>query len=199
MRLIGDIHGDLDYYRDTIKGHARSIQVGDFGAGFVPLQSLVELDEKEPYHKFFRGNHDHPELCKQLIRHIDSGPYQHGVFVMGGAWSIDKGMRTPGFNWWHDEQHSERELDALLEAYLQQRPHTVLTHDCPTLTSYHMFLKNSNAPIYLNSTAETLQRMFEAWQPQRWFFGHWHETKSLKINSCEFTCIGKRDYIDVDW
>jgi hypothetical protein len=201
LRLIGDIHGDLNYYWETIKGHAQSIQVGDFGLGFVPLSHLLELDEREPYHRFYRGNHDNPAIAKELRRHIASGPYTHGTFVLGGAWSIDQAHRTEGLSWWRDEQHSVGELRALEAAYLEQRPHTVLTHDAPTLVAYHMFLKNrlGQQALHLNKTAERLQRMFEQWQPQRWFFGHWHETTTLTLEGTKFQCIGANEHLDVDW
>lgn len=82
---------------------------------------------------------------------------------------------------------------------MQQRPHTVLSHDGPTYATYQLFLKGKDTYQKMNRTNEALQRMFEAWQPQRWFFGHWHETKHQKLDTCHFQCIGKRDYLDVDW
>lgn len=199
MRIIGDIHGDLEYYRDTIKGHAESLQVGDFGVGFVPLQELIELDEIEPYHKFYRGNHDDPGICGHLKRCLGPGRYRGSSFIYDGAWSIDVGLRTPGWNWWHDEEHNFEEATQLSLDYNTAKPETMFSHDCPSSVAYHMFLKGSVGTTQtLNRTNETLQYMFETYQPKRWFFGHWHITKTIIMDGCEFTCIGKKDHKDID-
>lgn len=70
----------------------------------------------------------------------------------------------------------------------------MFSHDCPTSVAYHMFLKGKvGLNQHLNITNETLQAMFEKHQPKRWVFGHWHITKSIVIEGCEFICIGKKD------
>lgn len=199
MRLIGDIHGDLKFYKEAIKGSIESIQVGDFGVGFVPTQELLDLDERQPYHRFLRGNHDNPEFCEQLIRNIPSGTIDNGCFFLGGAWSIDYRSRTPGFSWWEEEQHTHRELGVLLDKYLQHRPHTVITHDCPTLVAYELFLKGTLSPLFLNRTGEALQRMFEQHQPERWYFGHWHRSATKRIEGTTFTCLGINEVLDIRW
>jgi hypothetical protein len=199
MRVIGDIHGNLAYYRDVIKGHAESIQVGDFGVGFAPFQELLELDEKEPYHRFYRGNHDDPSFCKELKRYLGPGRYKENGYIYDGAWSIDSGIRTPGWNWWAEEEHTIAEGAKLASEYALLKPETMFSHDCPTSVAYHMFLKgNTNTTQFLNITNETLQGMFEKHQPKRWIFGHWHISKELVIEGCRFICVGKNQYKDID-
>lgn len=199
MRIIGDIHGDLAYYRDTIKGHAESLQIGDFGVGFVPLQELLDLDEQEPYHKFYRGNHDDPGLCGHLKRCLGPGKYKADAFIYDGAWSIDSTNRTPGWNWWPDEEHSTAEAAELYTEYQKQKPRVMFSHDAPSAVAYHMFLKG-NVGTYqaLNRTNETLQKMFEYHQPEIWIFGHWHIDKDVVMDGCRFICVGKKSHKDIE-
>src|SRR5882672_3114620 len=67
IRFIGDTHGKNKRYREIIRECPRSIQLGDFGVGFInyggmrhgsfqpnpPFDAMSEGD-----HKFIRGNHD---------------------------------------------------------------------------------------------------------------------------------------------
>ena len=77
MRFIGDVHGKMGDYLHITDGCAESIQVGDFGAGFVPLPSL------DLRHRFIRGNHDRRKLF----------PDQHTDGIAPKA-SAGGGMRT---------------------------------------------------------------------------------------------------------
>lgn len=59
IRFIGDVHGSPKAYRRAVGDAERSIQVGDFGLGFVRMPQLG------PGHRFIRGNHDCPDLCRE--------------------------------------------------------------------------------------------------------------------------------------
>jgi predicted phosphodiesterase len=62
--LIGDIHGRIpDYLRlvATLQPGSRSIALGDVYIG----RPGVHLPELPPEHKFIRGNHDDPKLCRE--------------------------------------------------------------------------------------------------------------------------------------
>ncbi|PWJ12118.1 hypothetical protein [Jannaschia seohaensis] len=102
MRIIGDIHGRRDLYARALAGAKESVQIGDFGMGFIPEEDLATWPGG-PGHKFFRGNHDDPALCRAHPAHLESGPYGN-LFVVGGGWSIDREYRTPGVTWWPDEE-----------------------------------------------------------------------------------------------
>jgi hypothetical protein len=70
-RLIGDIHGQVYDYKayaiDNFEGP--TIQIGDFGIGFGQgdyWHESVDAFHVAGGHRFIRGNHDNPALCKTM-------------------------------------------------------------------------------------------------------------------------------------
>jgi hypothetical protein len=206
-RLIGDIHGKwYEYQLLTQSIEYRSIQVGDFGIGFGQgdyWHERVNEFHTPGQHRFMRGNHDDPTKCKtEMVGYIPDGTIENDVMLVGGAWSIDRDWRTPGVDWWEDEELSYQELNNLIGVYETVKPRVMITHDCPTLAAYYMFIRNGKSiggnVQHLTRTGEALQAMFEIHQPEQWYFGHWHHTKSMDINGTRFQCIGELDFIDVE-
>lgn len=203
-RLIGDIHGKTYEYKLLIEKQESTIQLGDFGIGFAGDYWHEHVNElhADGNHRFIRGNHDDPERCrKEMTGYIPDGTIENDIFFMGGAWSIDWKYRVSGVDWWPDEELNDRQLKQMIETYAIMRPRVVITHDCPTLAAYHMFIRPghtfSNA-MYLTRTGEALQAMFEIHQPEYHFFGHWHHTATRNLDGTTFVCLGINDYIDVD-
>lgn len=218
VRLVGDIHGKTYDYRayalvsgvDFRTRHLvepeYSIQVGDYGIGFFSdfwHEKEVEWQTAHPQHRFIRGNHDDPAKCKTMPGYIEDGTIEGDVMFIGGAWSIDHEWRTPGVDWWSDEELSYEELDKLVTKYGQVKPDFLITHDCPTQVAYEMFISKglgmSGVEQVKTRTGEALQAMFEIHQPKFHFFGHWHQTRELTLNVTRFVCLGELDYIDVDF
>lgn len=216
-RIVGDIHGNFNEYSFYNLGvgryrHAtepappdRSVQVGDFGIGFYSPywhESVNDWMKKNPTHRFIRGNHDDPAMCKTMNNYIADGTVENDVMYIGGAWSIDQDYRTEGVDWWRDEELSIAELDALIEVYEDVKPRVMITHDCPTSVAWEMFLSKGlgigNNELIKTRTGEALQAMFEIHQPEMHIFGHWHNTKEMTINGTRFICLGELDFIDVD-
>lgn len=207
LRLIGDIHGKwYEYQLITQPITHDSIQVGDFGIGFGQgdyWHDMVNEFHRNDQHRFIRGNHDNPSICKsEMIGCIADGTVQDNIMFVGGAWSIDKDYRTPGIDWWHEEELSIPEFNNIIDIYSTVRPDIMITHDCPTLAAYHMFVKTGKTigrkALYLTRTGEAFQAMFEIHQPKYWFFGHWHHTSKTSLNGTQFQCIGELDFIDFD-
>jgi hypothetical protein len=207
VRLIGDIHGMFNDYRVySVEDAVKTIQVGDFGIGFEQgdqWHENVNEFHANGNHRFIRGNHDNPEQCrKEMVGYIADGTVENDVMFVGGAWSIDKDYRTPGYNWWSGEELSSAELDRMFDIYTTVQPRVMITHDCPTLVAYYMFIRTGvrtydGPTLHLTRTGEALQRMFEAHQPEEWYFGHWHNSSSQVIDGTKFTCLGELDYVDV--
>lgn len=206
-RLIGDKHGLWNDYQTVINGVENSIQLGDFGIGLGAgdyWHDRVNDTIGNTGHRFIRGNHDNPEKCKDMLSWIPDGTVENDVMFIGGAWSIDADYRIPGHDWWAAEQLSESELRTLHDVYVATKPRVMLTHDCPTLAAYYMFIRaglrtyGNSSTLHLTRTGEALQRMFEVHQPEFWYFGHWHHTKRMQIDRTVFQCLGELDYIDVD-
>jgi hypothetical protein len=216
-RIVGDIHGNFNEYSFYTLGvgrtrHAgdpvppdRSIQVGDFGIGFyTPYwhESVNDWMKKNPGHRFIRGNHDDPNMCKTMAGYIEDGYCENDVMFVGGAWSIDFAWRTPMVDWWPGEEVSSQRFEEIIEQYVQLKPRVMITHDCPTSVAWEMFLSKGlglgdNRQIKTR-TGEALQAMFEIHQPELWVFGHWHNTRRQEINGTTFQCLGELDFIDVD-
>lgn len=209
-RLIGDIHGHWHEYELLTKDiEHRSIQVGDFGFGFNGpyWEDRADQHHKSGQHRFIRGNHDNPSICKEQSGWIKDGTVEsYGdktVMFIGGAWSIDWQYRIEGESWWRDEELSTSELNTLYDIYCVTRPDVMITHDCPTLAAYKMFIKDGTAlagkTLHLTRTGEALQAMFEMHQPSHWFFGHWHWPKEYDMLGTHFHCLGIDDYTDFNF
>lgn len=203
VRFIGDIHGKINKYAgiavDSPEG--KSVQIGDFGYGFFndyEEQDLKDFFNRNSGHRFIRGNHDNPALCAESKGYIPDGMIEDNVMYVGGAWSIDYMWRTPGINWWPDEELSEESLDMLIKEYSIRKPEIMVTHDCPTSVAYEMFLKGTNAKQFLTSTGEALDRMFKFHTPKLWLFGHWHIDKTMEMCGTKFICLGELSYLDLN-
>ena len=213
-RLIGDIHGMFNDYRAySIADFAGpTVQVGDFGIGLGggdQWHEAVNEFHSDGRHRFIRGNHDHPERCREeMVGCINDGNIEDDVMFIGGAWSIDNPVappawyrRTAGVDWWFDEECSDERFEQMFEAYKFHRPRVMITHDCPGRASYEMFWGSGflSGPTYPNRTSTWFDRFFEAHRPEFWFFGHWHHSMMYKSGATTFVCLGEFDTIDVDF
>ena len=212
-RLIGDIHGHFYDYRAYSIGDfaGPTIQVGDFGIGFGQGEywhESVNDFHRDGRHRFIRGNHDNPTVCREeMVGCINDGNIENDVMFIGGAWSIDNPAappgwyrRTAGLDWWFDEECSDQKFEQMFEAYDFYRPRIMITHDCPASISYKMFWETGllKGPTYPNRTSAWFDRFYEHHQPEAWYFGHWHFTRSLQHGNTLFQCIGELDYVDVE-
>lgn len=106
-------------------------------------------------------------------------------FTMGGAYSIDKGSRTPGYSWWPDELPTDAEYKEAT-ANLQKcgmKVDYILTHTLPR----EMIMRLEKYPdahdMELTGFLEWI--MYEV-DFKHWYCGHWHEDKTL---SDKFTIL----------
>lgn len=214
-RIIGDIHGETYYYmkhclkqglrHGTDYVPERSIQVGDFGIGFAGQYWHDEMNKwmkDNPTHRFIRGNHDDPAICKTMAGYICDGTVENDVMYIGGAWSIDHMLRTEGVNWWRDEELSVEQFNTVFDTYKAAKPRVVITHDCPTQVAWDLFVSRKDSiasGVQIKTrTGEALQAMWEVHQPELWVFGHWHYTRDITLSGTKFQCLGELDFIDVE-
>lgn len=181
-RLIGDIHGQISEYMiygiDKFEGP--TIQIGDFGIGFGQSDywhERINLHMADGHHRFIRGNHDNPAKCKEMVGWIKDGTVENDVMFIGGAWSIDNPNAPPGWykrtadvDWWHDEECSDEQFDAMLSVYSVVKPRVMITHDCPHNIAGHMFWDTGflKGPRYNTRTGDFLQKLFDIHQPDEW-------------------------------
>lgn len=187
MRFIGDVHGKMDKYRAIALEGGISIQLGDFGAGFVSLPNMPDG------HRFIRGNHDSPDVCRQSPNWIIDGCSEDGMFFLGGAHSIDKHRRIPGVSWWEDEELSYGELERIIDDYAKERPEVVISHTCPLTVISDLF---GARPIG-SRTEQAMSAMLDVHKPDLWIFGHWHKSVNKVIDGTRFICLAELEWMDI--
>ncbi|MEZ0212413.1 MAG: metallophosphoesterase [Xanthobacteraceae bacterium] len=208
MRFIGDVHGRFKAYRALIKDVPRSIQVGDMGVGFRNfVGGEYTWSQNPPYdamgqglHRFIRGNHDNPAVCRRQDRWIADGALVSGsVFCLGGATSIDWRWRQEGLDWWADEECSAADLERHIRAYEMFRPRIVVTHEAPQSIAEAIMGRNDMRKIDDPSrTRLALQSMLEIHRPEYWVFGHWHVPFRETIDGTTFQCLAELEHTDVE-
>lgn len=202
--FIGDLHGDWNVLNNIFQKYKTEnlIQVGDLGLGFP---EMINVHTGKPFakdpeilpdrFKFIRGNHDNPEVCKRYPNYL--GDYgvdeETGMFYISGAWSIDVGLRTPGVDWWRDEELDYSELQKAIELYEKTKPNVVLSHTCPAI------IANFLIPTPHGSRTENaLETMFKIHRPKTWLFGHWHIVWRKDILGTDFICLAPNARISLD-
>lgn len=218
--FIGDTHGNMHSYMKTLMSNRGkydvSIQVGDFGWGFLNEYHIRFMNEDDDRHDeidfHIRGNHDNPELFSsagvELAGGIPDGTIwteeTHNVSMMfvGGALSIDQHNRTEGVDWWRNEELNQSELNTIFDKYELAKPRIMATHDIPHSISLEMFgvcTKNQRGSI----TQQAFDAMLEIHQPEYWVAGHYHERKSYihtskNGNQTRFEVLNRADSPNVD-
>lgn len=197
IALIGDAHGKIFELRKIQERCERSIQLGDMGCGFKPVPDFGE------HHKFIRGNHDDPAVARAHKSYLGDYGYlsDADIFYVGGANSIDKQWRVPGVSWWPDEELSTVELNAAQQLYLDSKPSTVISHECPSAVNQRMLSSltiggldgyfAAKTALVTSRTCQALQQMFELHQPKLWVFGHYHIDRTLEIGGTTFRCLAE--------
>jgi len=200
-RFVGDVHGKYTRYVDAIQGCERSIQVGDFGMGFGPTQTLEETVFKDGNHRFIRGNHDSPAMCALSRGWIDDGTVEDDMMFVGGAWSIDYARRIPGLDWWPDEELSQERLYEIGHLYYNVKPKVMVTHDCPLSVSKKLFVDRGlglGTKSIPTRTGQAFESMFKDHKPKLYIFGHWHNDVDEVIDGTRFICLNELSFVDIN-
>ena len=193
MRFIGDIHGDFDAYLNIIETADASVQCGDFGIGFGEVAPLVGMN-----HRFIRGNHDNPDMCKTMSNWIPDGTIEGHVMYCGGAWSIDQEWRTPGVSWWYNEELNDEEFFKVACDYLQALPKIMVTHDLPQGIN-DIIMPLGRKQYLVNRTNHWLREMFDKHKPTLWIVGHHHPEKGIveRVDGTTFIVLPINGWIDI--
>ena len=104
------------------------------------------------------------------------------TIVIGGAYSIDWMLRTPGQSWWPDEQPSD-EVKACVEQKLELigwDVDIVLTHTAPLkYEPVEAFLPFIDQKQVDKTTEAWLGMLEERLSYRKWFCGHYHIRKNV--------------------
>lgn len=178
------------------------IVCGDFGYIFkndsVENIFLNELEKKKYNICFCCGNHENFDALEQYaieewnggkvhrirknIFHLMRGQVytmeNKKIFSFGGAYSIDRYMRTKHVSWWKQEIPCDEEYDEAIKN-LESHNHKVdyiVTHTAPREIIRIM-------GYYQDAHDEKLTGFWE-WimhegPYEQWFFGHWHKDEQI--------------------
>ena len=193
VKFVGDTHGNYGTLSNIVAdSEYPAIHVGDLGlVNSVAKSKVNNLD-----FEFIHGNHDNPGLAENMPGFLGRfGTHEHlRFFYVSGAWSIDQDWRTPGFNWWVDEQLSWREFSDCQGLYEKAKPSVMVTHDCPL-----RFYESLGLEIAIpNKTAIFFNDLWEIHRPKLWIFGHHHVTEQFYAKGTTFQCLGECDSMVID-
>ena len=191
--LVGDTHGNAPFMGRVLLLAKQAevdlvVQVGDFGfwpgSGFASLQDDKFTKAGVPLW-VIEGNHDYPVEARSYtaptelqpgLRRLERGTVWEvdGVRFgfMGGAVSVDQGLRHEGRSWWSEEVNTEADV----ETAIQNGPVDVwITHDSvhlPPMRRKIDFGHRVNLAVALQQNK--MERMFHAIRPRLHIHGHHH-------------------------
>lgn len=213
IMLLGDTHGNV---RHTVKcvetaaaeGVSRIIQLGDFGFYWRgedrtrPLRQA--LADAEIDLAFLPGNHEDWERLSRLDRlggdwgritsrltylgRVNAFEWSGVRFLtVGGAISIDKSSRVPGYTWFPDEAITDEDVFRALD---YPTPHVVLSHDSPNNPVLQAYLESESERWGLpykterasTQNREQLDHVLRHHRPKLWFHGHYHHRYVGKVD-----------------
>lgn len=201
----------LDKLHNIVKPTDFIIVLGDFGLLWYDDKHTIYEKLLLEYYKSFGctvlwldGNHENFERVDALpetemyggkvgvvadnLYHLKRGEVftieGKTFFVMGGADSIDKFMRTPFVSWWARELPTMAEFDnAIKNLDMHNRcVDYVLTHDAPT--SVCELLHPSNTAK--SSVTAFLEEVNNTVNYKHWYFGHHHTDIAV---TDKMTCV----------
>lgn len=220
LRVIGDVHGQLDGeelatpgrrpYSELIADVAYSVQVGDMGDAETYEQLGILVDPVR--HRFVPGNHDHYD-CLPAHSLGDFGEVTLGgvsFFFIRGAASVDReklitlGARLGRTLWFEGEELTEGEMRAAEVAYRQCSPAIVVSHDGPTEAAQAAFREAFRhrwcpplSSFVRSRTNRFLDRLLALHRPRLWLFGHHHHNWSGWDGTTHFVCVGELCWGDI--
>ncbi len=212
-RIIGDVHGKLNQYinicMDAEKLGIKTIQLGDLAFNYDNVKKYLNPAQS----RFIKGNHDNHGLDSLRQPHHYMGKFGHitfkeyelpSGFFISGAFSIDWNRRTPGLDYFPNEELSDEECDKAFEKYQEVKPRYMFTHEAPRMiakmvgSDWVLSQFGYDPETFTTRTSELLQKCFNYHQPEFWYFGHFHRSWQTEFNGCKFTCLAELEYIDIE-
>lgn len=223
IAFLGDLHGNTNNaYKliDYIMKHDNPdllIQVGDMGVmGELFEKYLNKLNKKlESYNIelwFIDGNHENfnwllnkvknPHGLNTItskIKYIPRGTMltlgSKNFYFCGGAFSIDKFMRTIYKSWWPQETLSKEETEELInyynENYSNYKIDYFISHDTPLFEYYQddsIFM--NQADFYEDYFHKmNLSKLYELTNAPKIIHGHYHVNNKFKKDGIENTTL----------
>lgn len=192
IMVIGDVHGNFSEMNTLINRRQPKIVLacGDFGYwprvkqyrdGYGRIVKMTKPRVGNTQVHWCDGNHEDHESLKSAPEDGQIWPnvfyHRRGstwtlpdgrvILFVGGAESVDKNFRKPGWDWFPEESITQADIDALPDIKIDM----VISHTCP------MEFQMQNNPYFHNperGSRMALSIVLEKYKPKEWFFGHWH-------------------------
>lgn len=207
--ITGDTHGDINRFSDKFMPDESMwteddyiIVCGDFGFLFFDDEkekTQLDLLEKKPYTILFCcGNHENFNALsgypverwrggkihriRRNIIHLMRGQCFEiegkKFFTMGGAYSVDRGLRVKNVSYWDAEMPDDEEFkEASATVFSNNKQFDyIITHTAPKEIIMRLGYYPDPHDWELTGYLEWI--MYEC-RFERWFFGHFHEDKTL--------------------
>lgn len=111
-------------------------------------------------------------------------PDGKNIMFFGGATSIDKEYRKIGLDWFPEETIADSDIRNLPNSKID----IMVTHTCPL--EVNKFLNNKTnvwaAEKLRDPSQDALSYLLNRYNPELWFFGHFHTTLKTKISNTTF-------------
>lgn len=137
---------------------------------------LIPSKNEGKVHVIKRDKAGNPKII-HLMRGQVFEIYGKKIFTFGGAYSIDKYMRIPGFSWWPEEMPTDLEMEEgnrNLSMYNYEVDY-ILTHTASEDTMSIFHLDNNNNKR-LNNYLEYVR---ENVKYNHWYMGHLHRNEDV--------------------
>lgn len=192
LTFIGDVHGKVNEYKQITDNCDCSICVGDFG--FKKQWEWLQTNPTNYPHYIVPGNHDYiPKIHKYPYTGNYDEIEHYKIFMVRGADSIDKHLRTEGLDWFADEELNYKEQLEAFDFYCKCKPRIVVSHDCPQSVMQSLFGYPEKS-----QTRNMLEAMFNEHKPELWVFGHFHQSKDVNILGTRFVCLDELETLTIE-
>lgn len=218
--VCGDFHGYFKRVNRFLSSKPKVstiLQCGDFGFwprmhgkvfydsyGHPKTFNMYTLKNRDVKIFWCDGNHEDHESLKKIenfeimpnVFYMRRGkilPLVDGrnILFIGGAYSIDKASRTPGEDWFPEEEISQQDIYDLIDAKID----IVISHTAPLefdVVDYHN-------DFHKDSSRDALSYVLNKYHPKLWYFGHMHLFKQGEFEGCKWTCLSSIESGDRWW
>ena len=203
--ITGDTHRQIDnrfLQLEDLTKNDYLIILGDFGGiwngndkYFMPF-----LKNQNYNILFIDGNHENHKILNEYPIEMWNGGKIHRIenniihlmrgqifninnlsfFTFGGAYSIDKNIRTEFIDWWKEEEGNYEEMNEGLDnlSKYNNKVDYILTHAGPK-TPIENYFKCLNKNFNGSLTESYLDEIYNSVDYKHWYCGHYHENTQL--------------------
>lgn len=191
--VYGDNHAEWGTFNNNTRyKDDEFIILGDVGLGFNGYKDPPTLPDNI---KFFRGNHDSPEVCKSYPNCLgDYGIIKDKIGFFAGGYSLDYMNRTPGLSWWYDEELSMVEMENAYTLFEEAQPEIMLSHEAPAFIVKGMY-PNSYIPTRTSQFLESIAINIKS--IKYWYFGHYHRSYYKEFMGIQYYGIDEHEMMEV--